>query len=90
MLKGVNILADAVKVTLGPRPQRLCSTNPLAHPTASPKTVVSVAKRDRLEDKFENNGRTDGKEVLPGPTTKRVTVQQPQPCSAQAIVLKKA
>ena len=38
MLNGVNILADAVKVTLGPKAVTLFSTNPLAH-RASPKTV---------------------------------------------------
>jgi chaperonin GroEL len=38
MLKGVNILADAVKVTLGPKGRNVVSTSPSA-PRASPRTV---------------------------------------------------
>jgi len=61
MFKGVNILANAVKVTLGPKPQR-STRQELRRPTVT-KDGVSVAKEIELKDKFENMGAQMVKEV---------------------------
>ncbi len=55
MLKGVNILADAVKVTLGPKGRNVILDKSFGAPTVT-KDGVSVAKEIELEDKFENMG----------------------------------
>ena len=55
MLKGVNTLADAVKVTLGPKGNNVVLEKSWGSPTVT-KDGVSVAKEIELEDKFENMG----------------------------------
>ena len=55
MLKGVNILADAVKVTLGPKGRNVILDKSFGAPTIT-KDGVSVAREIELEDKFENMG----------------------------------
>ena len=55
MLKGVNILADAVKVTLGPKGRNVVLDKSYGAPTVT-KDGVSVAKEIELENKFENMG----------------------------------
>lgn len=55
MLKGVNVLADAVKVTLGPKGRNVVLDKSFGAPTVT-KDGVSVAKEIELEDKFENMG----------------------------------
>ena len=55
MLKGVNILANAVKVTLGPKGRNVVLDKSFGAPTIT-KDGVSVAKEIELEDKFENMG----------------------------------
>jgi len=55
MLKGVNILADAVKVTLGPKGRNVVLDKSFGAPTVT-KDGVSVAKEIELENKFENMG----------------------------------
>jgi chaperonin GroEL len=55
MLKGVNILADAVKVTLGPKGNNVVLEKSFGSPTVT-KDGVTVAKTIDLEDKFENMG----------------------------------
>lgn len=55
MLKGVNILADAVKVTLGPRGRNVVLAKSFGSPTVT-KDGVTVAKEIELSDKFENMG----------------------------------
>ena len=55
MLKGVNILADAVKVTLGPKGRNVVLDKSFGAPRIT-KDGVSVAKEIELEDKFENMG----------------------------------
>ena len=55
MLKGVNTLADAVKVTWAPKAATWFSTNPFGAPRIT-KDGVTVAKEIELEDKFENMG----------------------------------
>ncbi|MEX1221177.1 MAG: chaperonin GroEL [Idiomarina sp.] len=62
MLKGVNILADAVKVTLGPKGRNVVLDKSYGSPVIT-KDGVSVAKEIELEDKFENMGAQMVKEV---------------------------
>src|ERR671939_1145285 len=62
MLRGVNILADAVKVTLGPKGRNVVLDKSFGAPTIT-KDGVSVAKEIELKDKFENMGAQMVKEV---------------------------
>src|SRR6056300_1512392 len=62
MLKGVNLLADAVKVTLGPKGRNVVLDKSFGAPTVT-KDGVSVAKEIELKDKFENMGPQLVKEV---------------------------
>jgi chaperonin GroEL len=62
MIKGVNVLADAVKVTLGPKGRNVVLDKSFGAPTVT-KDGVSVAKEIELEDKFENMGAQMVKEV---------------------------
>ncbi|KAE9531817.1 chaperonin GroEL [Ursidibacter arcticus] len=62
MLNGVNVLADAVKVTLGPKGRNVVLDKAFGAPTIT-KDGVSVAREIELEDKFENMGAQMVKEV---------------------------
>ncbi|GGY49947.1 chaperonin GroEL [Parvularcula lutaonensis] len=62
MLKGVDILANAVKVTLGPKGRNVVIEKSFGAPRVT-KDGVSVAKEIELEDKFENMGAQMVKEV---------------------------
>jgi len=62
ILKGVNILADAVKVTLGPKGRNVVLDKSFGAPRIT-KDGVTVAKEIELEDKFENMGAQMVKEV---------------------------
>ena len=62
MAKGVNILANAVKQTLGPKGRNVVLEKSFGAPTVT-KDGVSVAKEIELEDKFENMGAQMVKEV---------------------------
>ncbi|MFO1234525.1 MAG: chaperonin GroEL [Rivihabitans pingtungensis] len=62
MVTGVNILADAVKVTLGPKGRNVVLDRSYGSPTIT-KDGVSVAKEIELKDKFENMGAQMVKEV---------------------------
>jgi len=62
MLKGVNILANAVRVTLGPKGRNVILDKSFGSPMIT-KDGVSVAKEIELEDKFENMGAQMVKEV---------------------------
>lgn len=62
MVKGVNVLANAVKVTLGPKGRNVVLEKSFGAPTVT-KDGVSVAKEIELEDKFENMGAQLVKEV---------------------------
>jgi len=85
MVEGVNILADAVKVTLGPKGRNVVLERSFGGPTVT-KDGVSVAKEIELKDKFANMGAQMVKEVasktsdLAGDGTTTATVL------AQAIV----
>ncbi|RBI72670.1 chaperonin GroEL [Roseovarius sp. TE539] len=62
MLRGVNVLADAVRVTLGPKGRNVVLDKSFGSPRIT-KDGVSVAKEIELEDKFENMGAQMVKEV---------------------------
>jgi chaperonin GroEL len=62
MLRGVNLLADAVKVTLGPKGRNVVLDKAYGAPTVT-KDGVSVAKEIELKDKYENMGAQMVKEV---------------------------
>jgi len=62
ILRGVNLLADPVKVTLGPRGRNVVIEKSWGSPTVT-KDGVTVAKEVELKDKFENIGAQMVKEV---------------------------
>ena len=62
MLQGINVLTNAVKVTLGPKGRNVVLEKSFGAPTVT-KDGVSVAKEIELEDKFENMGAQMIKEV---------------------------
>src|SRR5678815_5645486 len=62
VLRGVNLLADAVTVTLGPKGRNVVLEKSFGAPTVT-KDGVTVAKEIELEDKFENMGAQMVKEV---------------------------
>jgi len=62
MVEGINILADAVKVTLGPKGRNVVLERSYGAPTVT-KDGVSVAKEIELKDKFANMGAQMVKEV---------------------------
>ena len=62
MITGVNVLADAVKITLGPKGRNVVLDKSFGAPTVT-KDGVSVAKEIELEDNFENMGAQMVKEV---------------------------
>src|SRR3990167_3554691 len=62
MVSGVNMLANAVKVTLGPKGRNVVLDKSFGSPTIT-KDGVSVAKEIELENKFENMGAQMVKEV---------------------------
>jgi len=62
IIEGVNVLADAVKVTLGPRGRNVILDRPYGPPLVANSGVI-VAKEIELEDKFENMGAQMVKEV---------------------------
>jgi chaperonin GroEL len=62
MMRGVNILANAVKITLGPKGRNVVLEKSFGSPTVT-KDGVSVAKEVELENKFENMGAQMVKEV---------------------------
>src|SRR5574338_62349 len=62
MLRGVNVLSNAVKITLGPKGRNVVLERSFGAPTIT-KDGVSVAKEIELKDKFENMGAQMVKEV---------------------------
>src|SRR5574343_1139705 len=67
MVEGINILADAVKVTLGPKGRNVVLERSFGGPTVT-KDGVSVAKEIELKDKFANMGAQMVKEVASKPS----------------------
>ncbi|BCG05498.1 hypothetical protein PPGU19_100660 (plasmid) [Paraburkholderia sp. PGU19] len=79
ILTGVNILADAVKVTLGPRGRNVVLERSYGAPTVT-KDGVSVAKEIELRDRFENMGRRWSGRSPPKPRMLPATARRPPPC----------
>ena len=77
MLKGINILADAVKVTLGPKGRNVVIDKSFGSPRTT-KDGVTVAKEIELADKFENMGAQMIKEVANKTNTLLVMERQHQ------------
>ena len=80
MLRGVDILADAVKVTLGPKGRNVVLDKSFGAPRIT-KDGVTVAKEIELADKFENMARRWCARLRPRPATLQVTAPPPRPCS---------
>ena len=80
MLRGVETLANAVKVTLGPKGRNVVLDKSFGAPRIT-KDGVTVAKEIELEDKFENMGAQMVREVAQRPTTSPATAPRPRPCS---------
>src|SRR6266516_2223320 len=62
LLKGINIMAEAVKATLGPKGRNVVIDKKFGSPTIT-KDGVTVAKEIELQDKYENKGAQMVKEV---------------------------
>jgi chaperonin GroEL len=77
--KGVNILANAVKVTLGPKGRNVVLERSFGAPTVT-KDGVSVAKEIELKDKLQNMGAQMVKEVASKTSTSPVTAPPRPPC----------
>ena len=90
MVEGVNILANAVKVTLGPKGRNVVLERSFGAPTVT-KDGVSVAKEIELKDKLQNMGAQMVKEVASktsdiagdGTTTATVPVTSARPAGAR-------
>lgn len=79
IVRGVNVLANAVKTTLGPKGRNVVLERSFGAPTVT-KDGVSVAKEIELKDKFENIGAQLVKDVASRPPTTPVTAPPPPPC----------
>ena len=86
MLRGVNILANAVKVTLGPKGRNVVIEKSFGAPRST-KDGVSVAKEIELEDKFENLGAQLIREVASKTNDKAGDGTTTATILAQAIVV---
>src|ERR1700750_2299732 len=86
MLRGVNILANAVKVTLGPKGRNVVIEKAFGAPRST-KDGVSVAKEIELEDKFENLGAQLIREVASKTNDKAGDGTTTATVLAQAIVV---
>src|ERR1041384_8276065 len=85
MVRGVNILANAVKATLGPKGRNAVLEKSFGAPTVT-KDGVSVAKEIELKDKFENMGAQMVKEVASNPSDEAGDGTTTATVLAQAIV----
>src|ERR1700734_2124092 len=86
MLRGVNVLANAVKVTLGPKGRNVVIEKSFGAPRST-KDGVSVAKEIELEDKFENLGAQLIREVASKTNDKAGDGTTTATVLAQAIVV---
>jgi len=77
--RGLNTLADAVKVTLGPRGRNVVLEKKWGAPTIT-NDGVSIAKEIDLEDPYEKIGASWSRKLPRRLTTSPVTVPPPQPC----------
>jgi chaperonin GroEL len=79
MLRGVDVLAEAVKVTLGPKGRNVVLDKAFGAPRIS-KDGVTVAKEIELEDKFENMGAQWSRKSLQRPLISLATAQPRRLC----------
>jgi chaperonin GroEL len=79
ILRGVNKLADTVKITLGPRGRNVVLDKKYGSPTIT-KDGVTVAKEIELKDAMENMGAQMVREVASKPAMLPATARPPQPC----------
>ena len=86
MLRGVNILANAVKVTLGPKGRNVVIEKSFGAPRST-KDGVTVAKEIELSDRFENLGAQLIREVASKPNDKAGDGTTTATVLAQAIVV---
>ena len=77
MLRGINTLANAVKVTLGPKGRNVVIDQSYGAPRIT-KDGVTVAKAIELSDPFENMGAQLVKDVASRTTMRPVTARQPR------------
>jgi TCP-1/cpn60 chaperonin family len=84
MLRGIDILANAVRVTLGPKGRNVVLDKSYGAPRIS-KDGVTVAKEIELDDKFENMGAQMVARWRARPRTKPVTAPRRQPCSPMRL-----
>ena len=80
MLRGIDILTNAVKVTLGPKGRNVVLDKSFGAPRIT-KDGVTVAKEIELEDKFENMGAQMVRRWPRRPPTPPGTAPPPRPCS---------
>src|SRR5690348_17728253 len=80
MVSGVNVLANAVKITLGPKGRNVVLERSFGAPTIT-KDGVSVAKEIELKDKFENMARRWSRKSRPRTPKSPVTARRRPPCS---------
>ncbi len=76
--RGVNILADAVKVTLGPKGRYVVLDKRFGAPTIT-NDGVTIAREIEVEDVFENQGAQLVVKLPPRRTTSQATARRPQP-----------
>jgi chaperonin GroEL len=77
--RGVNQLADTVKITLGPKGRNVVLDKKYGAPLIT-NDGVTIAKEIELKDPFENMGAQLVKEVAPRPTTSPATAPPPPRC----------
>jgi hypothetical protein len=80
VLRGVNRLADAVKVTLGPKGRNVVLDKKFGSPVIT-KDGVTVAKEIDLKEPLENMGAQMVREVASKTSTSPATAPPPRPCS---------
>ena len=80
ILRGVNRLADAVRVTLGPKGRNVVLDKKFGAPTIT-NDGVTIAREIEVEDVFENQGASSSARSRPPRTTLPVTARRRRPCS---------
>jgi chaperonin GroEL len=80
MIRGIDVLANAVRVTLGPKGRNVVLDKSFGAPRIT-KDGVTVAKEVELADKFENMGAQMVREVVTKTNDLPATAPRPRPCS---------
>ena len=88
ILRGVNKLTDAVKVTLGPKGRNVVIDKKLRIAPTVTNDGVTIAKEIELDDPYREHGRPDGQAKSPPRRTMSPVTERPRlPCSPMAIIL---